>query len=509
MFESTLESLLSLSADPVQAGWQLRSLAEQAVDQGPLLLEELAVESQQLPTADPAIVGGLLRVIHSSLLAMGWPTIEGLDPTWIDQIEPALPPRTPNRFLLQQLYAMIRSEHALRSLQASIAERPPTQWVEAAQMLSPLMQRGDWPVASMYPTALDGLQHRSLASPLLDLASHSFRKGWVESHPAAERLPMLNHLLGEVVGRLGRFEEDPRSFGDDVESIQTKLAEAIALAVSLCDTLGLIGDPLSVGKLHQAMELRHRRVQTEAAGALASLDDDVGRKRLLELTAEPAARLRAIHYADELGFGELVKPEYRSDKATGEAEMALWLCQPQQMGVPPTSVEVIDSRRLLWPSFRDPIDVSLVRFEYNLGDRIYSNVGITGPTTYSCSADLANLPLDDIYAVYAGWYAEHPDIFSVASSQWNEAQLRVMHQLQRHLERVGYQEIRPALLGIFLEEQAGVFTAQRDATHCVVVTDGLETMDQPISGRQRPLSPEDLFNMYKGRKMLRTFNSNS
>jgi hypothetical protein len=269
----------------------------------------------------------------------------------------------------------------------------------------------------------------------------------------------------------------------------------------------LIGDPASIGKLNQAMELKHRRVQCEAAGALARLGDDLGKKRLLELTSDPAARLRAIHYADELGFGDSVEEQFRSDRATAEAEMALWLSQPQQMGVPPTAVEVLDARRVLWPSFHDPIDVILVRFEYNLGDRTFSNVGITGPVTFAMSADVANLPMDDIYAIYAGWHAEHPEIFSVSADQFNDAQLRVMGTFQKHLARLGYEEIQPALLGFFLDEQAGAFTATRDETRCVVITDGLETIDQPISGRLRPLSPEDLFNLYKGRKMLRTFNS--
>ncbi len=507
MFEETLPLLLGESADPVAAGWRLRELAQAAVGHGPQLIEELAADRQRLSTSDPAILGALLRVVHSSLLNMGWSTIEELDPNWIDHIESSLPPGTPNRFLMQQLYAMIRTETAIALLVDSLSERPPQQWMEAAQVLSPLMQRSDWPIASMYPASLDGLQYPALASPLLDLANHLYRSGSVPRHPAAERLAMLNHLLGEVVGRLSLFEENPRSFGDDVDTVQARLGEAVALAVSLCDTLGLIGDVSSVAKLNQAMELRHRRVQCEAAGALARLDDELGQKRLIELTAEPAARLRAIHYADELGLGELVEDQYRSDQATAEAEMALWLSQPQQMGVPPTAVEVIDSRRLLWPSFQDPVDVFLVRYEYNFGDRTYSNVGISGPATFSMSADVANLSLDDIYAIYAGWHADHPDIFAVASDQFNEAQSRLMDQFQRYLERLGYQQLKPALLGFFLDEQAGVFTASRDATQCVVVTDGLETIDQPTSGRLRPLMPEDLFHLYKGRKMLRTFNS--
>ena len=61
-----------------------------------------------------------------------------------------------------------------------------------------------------------------------------------------------------------------------------------------------------------------------------------------ELTAEPSARLRAIHYAHELGFADLVDDQYCTDTATAEAEMSLWLSQPQQMGIPPTAVEVVE-----------------------------------------------------------------------------------------------------------------------------------------------------------------------
>ena len=210
--------------------------------------------------------------------------------------------------------------------------------MEAAQVLSPLMQHSDWSIDVVYPALLDSLQHAALASPVLDLANYLFREGRAEVHPASDRLPMLNHLLGEVSGRLSLFEENPRAFGDDVETVQATLGEAVALAVSLCDTVGLIGDETSIGKLNQTIDLRHRRVQCEAAGALAKLGDDEGKKRLLALTEDPAARLRAIHYADEIGIGGQVKEDDRGEKATAEAEMALWLTQPQQMGVPPTSV---------------------------------------------------------------------------------------------------------------------------------------------------------------------------
>jgi len=504
--ESLLGQLLGPSADPVAAGYQLRQLAAGNAESGPQILVYLHTQSSLVSQSDPAILGGLLRVIHTLVLCDASRSLIRLDPAELVAVEASLPAETPNRFLLLHLLAMIRSGESLRCLVHHLRTSPPRRWVDAAQVLSPLMQHSDWPIQAVFPELLDCLQFPPLAAPLLDLANFLVRSGRMVDHPAQVRIESLNLLLGEVSHRLARFEEDPRSFGDDVESVQATLSEAVALAVSLCDAVAMIGDQSSLGKLHQTIELRHRRVQCEAAGALARLGEAMGKERLLQLAAEPAARLRAIAYAEELGFGDELNPSFLTPESTAEAELALWLSQPQQMSVPPSQVEVIDSRRLMWPSFNDPVDVFLVRFEYNFGDRSYSNVGITGPVSFALSADVADLPVDDIYAIYAGWHAEHSEIFTVPADLFNEAQKRVIDPFIVHLQHLGYDEIKPALLGFFLDEQAGVFTALRDQTRCVVVTDALETVDHPTAGRARPLSPDDLFNLFKGRKMLRTFN---
>jgi hypothetical protein len=507
LINDSLAELLGASADPVAAGYHLQQLAAAGPDTALPLALAMADQREQLSESDAAIVGALLRVLHTLMLRADRAQAVGiLDPAVVQQIETALPEQTPNRFLLLHLLAMNQTAASLALLVQSLKTNPPKKWVEAAQVISPLMQRQDWPVEAVFPELLDCLPYPSLAAPVLDLSNYLTREKRLSVHPGADQLAALNHLLGEVSQRLARFEENPREFGNDVESIQDTLSEAVALAVALCDAVALIGDESSIGKLNQAVELRHRRVQCEAAGALARLGVESGRKRLLELAAEPSARLRAIHYADELGFGELVDEQYRSDRATAEAELALWLTQPQQMGVPPTSIEVVDSRRMLWPSFHDPVDVFLVRFEYNFGDRQYSNVGLAGPAAFAMSADVADLAIDDIYAIYAGWHAEHEDIFSVPADQFNESQRRAVLPFQQYLERAGYESLKPELLGFFLDEQAAVFRGIRDGTECLVVTDGLETVDHPIAGRLRPLGPGDLFNLYKGRKMLRTFN---
>ncbi|ELP34293.1 HEAT repeat domain-containing protein [Rhodopirellula baltica] len=506
--EISFDPILAAGADPVQAGVALKKLAEDPNLDGPMLVAALAEEAARLMDADPAITGGLLRLIHLKTLRAEGDPLSKIEPAALGKIIESLSPEVSNRHLMLQLLAMRRTPESLGVLVTQLGQSPPKGWMAAAQILSPLMQHNDWSIDAVFPALLDSISEPSLAAPILDLAGHVTRTGLVHEHPAKGRIASLNALLGHVAGRLAKFEEDPRSFGTEVEQVQAVLGEAVALAVSLCDAIGLIGDESSIGELNKTLDLKHRRVQCEAAGALAKLGVDTGKERLAELAGEPAARLRAIAYADELELEDLIDEEHREPRAIAEAEMALWLTQPQQMGVPPTGVEVVDSRRMLWPSFEDPVDVFLVRFEYNFGERQYSNVGLTGPTVFAISCDVADFPPEDIYAIYAGWHADHPDIFTVPSKEFNEAQRRIVEPLQTYLERVGYEDVKVDRLGFFLDETAAVFTAVRNEKECVVVTDGLETIDLPTGGRLRPPQPEDLFHLYKGRKMLRTFNPN-
>lgn len=512
MLAEQLAALVSPQPDPVLAGSQLQQLASLEPQRLPELLQELHSQRSLLPHSDPAILGALLLLIQQlatreTIVGENLQRLRTIPPETIVDLLDALPGETLNRYRLLYLLAAARSNESLRLLALQLHQRPPQQWSQVAQVLSPLMQHNDWQTAAFFPPAIPALEHRSVAAPLLDLANYVSRHHQVTPHPATDYGAVLTKLLGEVVGRLGRFEDNPRAFGDTVDQVQSVLDEAVAIAVSLCDALGLIGSEEAIGKLNQAMELRHRRVQTEAAGALARLQQDHGRQRLLELVQEPAARLRVLAYADELGFADQVDDTYRTDIARAEAELALWLSQPHQMGVPPTRLEVIDSRLLYWPSYEQPIDCFLVRFEYDLGPRQYSNIGIVGPTVHAIAADLADLPIDDIYAVYAGWHVEHAEIFSVASEHWNAAQRRLAQPLIEVLDRQGFESIKPQSLGIFLGENALVVKAQRDDVEFVVITDGLETIDQPTAGRARPLQPIDLWHLYLGRKMLRTFNA--
>src|SRR5205814_2813380 len=114
----------------------------------------------------------------------------------------------------------------------------------------------------------------ALAAPVLDLANFLTREKLVPSHPATEVAAELVTLLGELVQTLLTLEERPTEFGDSPQELSRRVARGVALAVSLCDAIALIGEKSASGKLNQAMRVGHRRLRTEAAAALARLGDE-------------------------------------------------------------------------------------------------------------------------------------------------------------------------------------------------------------------------------------------
>ncbi len=86
------------------------------------------------------------------------------------------------------------------------------------------------------------------------------------------------------------MEEDPGKFGQQASEVQKILFDSVSLCVSLCHTLSLLDDDSCIGKLMQASELKHRRIRTEAAFALAKLNHPRGTDLLIELAADPASR---------------------------------------------------------------------------------------------------------------------------------------------------------------------------------------------------------------------------
>jgi hypothetical protein len=206
------------------------------------------------------------------------------------------------------------------------------------------------------------------------------------------------------------------------------LFDSISLCVSLCDTCALIGDTRAVPKLMQALQLKHRRIQVEAAYALAKLKVDEGHTQLVALASDPVSRTRSIAYCEELGLADQIAEEHRTSLAMAESQLVQWLSQVEQMGFPPTEMELVDQRTMLWPGYESPQECFLFRFTFATSHQPYSNLGIAGPVAKAFGSDLANLPIDDVFSIFVGWDIEHPEVIEkdanrLATSEQSQVEL--------------------------------------------------------------------------------------
>lgn len=423
------------------------------------------------------------------------------------------------------------SREELASLAGLLVDDPPQEEEDILLALTPLFQNPKLPVTALFPRLLDALSHPLLAAGVLDLANFVVRQKLVKEHPAAANSGQLVDLLGQLVGKLGTLtEQTPTAIGrpsqavrqdglgspsnkEDQQSIVDlgrQVAQSISLAVSLCDALALLGEQHAIGKLHQALDLGHRRLRTEAAAALARLQDKHGKTELLKLAAEPVARLRVLAYAKELDMEDKIPPEFRTPLARAEAELTVWLAEPTQFGLPPTRCELFDQRTQFWPGFSQSMECFLFRFTYALtvdeAERTYSNIGIAGPLAHAFTADLADLSPDDIYAAFAGWHAQHEDIREYEVSRLSKSEQMEVVRLERRLHDAGYREIKAQQMGYFFGEKALVAEASRESVAGIAIADFSDIAFFPLRNVRKALGPREAYSIYKGRKLLKTFN---
>jgi hypothetical protein len=212
-----------------------------------------------------------------------------------------------------------------------------------------------------------------------------------------------------------------------------------------------------------------------------------------------------LAYADELGKTSEVDQQYRTGPARAEAELALWLAQPSQMGVPPNACELVDQRTRHWPGYEQPVDCYLLRFMYLVDEIEFSNIGIAGPLTHAFSADLSDLPPDDIYAAFAGWQAVHDEITETDVDRLDERGRAAVARLERVLADEDYEKIEPQILGAFFGDEVLVATAMRGQMPGVAVVDSQRHAWWPRGANRRPIGLEEAYCIYKGRKLLEAF----
>src|SRR5207253_3246379 len=125
--------------------------------------------------------------------------------------------------------------------------------------------------------------------------------------------------------------------------------------------------------------------------ALARLHDEDGIDALVEIAAEPVVRNRALAYLEELHLIDRVDAKYCTDEARAQGDMAAWLAEPAQFGLPPQLLEIVDTRTQNWPGYQEPLSCCLWRYEYRLRGKMLAGIGITGPVTHAFNADLQDM----------------------------------------------------------------------------------------------------------------------
>lgn len=506
-----LQSLLQQLRDPSTESLSTSSLdiewlAESSDEEVQQVLEQL-LPSAGTRVAHERVLGGVFQRLRGWIRGRGDSPMSPELVAVMRQLYRELGGGRPSRYQLLQLLAAVRRPEALRAFAELMVQDPPLGRNEVALSIGPLFQSKSYDPAALFPTLWDAIGHLSVAAAVVDLCNYVTREGLVSEHPAAQRKGQLISLLGELVQRLSRLEEGSAVDDAELGQIARQVEDCVALAVALCDASALLGDTAAIGKLRQALDLRHRRLRTEAAGALARLGDESGRESLVVLASEPVCRLRVLAYAEELGLLDRVEPQHQTLAARAESDLALWLAQPGQMGIAPARLELIDQRHQFWPGFDDPIDCYLFRFTYPFPDHPFSNIGIAGPLTHAFSADLADLSPDDIYAAFAGWQGEHEEIFEVDVDDLDAASRVQVARLERRLRDAGYGAIEPVQLGFFFGERWLVTHAAFEGQPGVAAADFHAVLWYPSAGRLRPIGPHEAGCIYKGRKLLRSFNA--
>ena len=399
------------------------------------------------------------------------------------------------------------SDEAIQIWTDLICDDPPEHRLGIVLAFSPLMQREFLPMDEMLSQLVNNaVVHSQIAPAIFDLFNYYYRHEKIEIHPAEERTTELTELLGQLVGQLGKIEEG--NFPSDLGAgqINQLVSDSVALIVSLCDTFAQLEHEPAIGKLHQALQLRHRRVQTEAAAALARLGDEMGRSSLIALAEQPVSRLRVLAFAEELGFKDEISLELQGEIALAESHLAIWLSEPAQMGLAPSKIEFIESREMYWPSYEHPVHCYLFKYTYGSGEQSHSNIGVCGPMTHAFAADLQHLNHDEMYAAFAGWQTVHNEIYQISLGRAQQTFPNDWRRLLANLEAEGFDEFEPQTAASFFGELILIADATREGQSGTAIIEGERTSWFSHGNPSAPIDWQMAYAIWRGQHLLASFN---
>ncbi|MBX3417652.1 MAG: hypothetical protein KF851_08625 [Pirellulaceae bacterium] len=416
---------------------------------------------------------------------------------------------TPHEYNLRNgwLYwlAVVGTEGAMSQWRELMGHDPPECRAGIVWPFSPLLKREGVTSEQLLEILDLSMPYPAMVACAIDLINFRFREGLTLPHAGLGRVEGLANLMGVLAQQLAAVEEGKLPPDFSSEQVSRVVGDSVALLVSLCDTVALCDYRAAEGKLRQVTELRHRRLKVEAFSALARLGFDEGRDGLVGLAAEPSVRLRVLKYARELDLESKIDERYRSAEAMAASQLATWLAEPQQMGIAPSQVEVIDQRRQFWPGFDAPVECYLIRYEYGQAPQTFANVGIVGPMVYAFEHDISALSIDDCYAAFAGWQAAHEELYEVTMDEaWRVRGREIEWQLQRLRDRE-FEDVQPQFAARFFGDWVLVAKARHHENQGVAIVDEQEVtwyVDNAVS-----VDAQFAYLVYRGGRLLKMFNA--
>ncbi|HEV7281888.1 MAG TPA: HEAT repeat domain-containing protein [Pirellulaceae bacterium] len=483
-----------LDVDDDTAARRLRELADEIENSRVAAVIETAIERALATRESPHA----LRLWH-----LGAREGEAPGSLWRDAYARSLAAQ-PLRGHVLRLASRVRDEAALDLVVDLLANDPPAQPEQVDAALAEWFALPAKTLRTFVPRLTPALAHPACVAGVLDVMNWCIRAGHLDRHPASDRETILAQSLTAVVARLQEFAGSAVEEADAAARAR-EIERAVSLCVALIDALGWMKSERGRDALGEALLLPHRRIQTEAAAALARRGDPRGAERLAELALDPASRLRAKKYARELGLEERLPPQARGEIANYEAELAAWLAHPRAMGMAPTRMEFVARRKLPWAAAEQPVDYVLFRVEYRLGTAWYENLAFAGPTPFATSSDLMRLSIYDACALVMGTHAEHDSI-----RRWNvdPAELSRWTGALDRLAEEGLSLESPDFVADFFEERCliGEFLKEGQRGRAVLVRGETEVgYWLPLDDAPRPLTPEETFAIWQGRKFFVAF----
>ena len=221
-------------------------------------------------------------------------------------------------------------------------------------------------------------------------------------------LDMANGLvIGGVVDRHPFDTED--GHGRLMEWLSDQNTDHISYAHSATVAIPFVAADHRDALFQLALAHPAAQVRMEAAWAQAKLGDEAGTKRLRELCLDPSFSATAQRYLTELGHEDWIPESALEANFRAIAEMANWLTHPSEMGRPPDSIELFDTRELHWPPTNDTRRLWLVKYTYQKeGDSAPDvGVGMVGSVTFALFGEAtADLSAEDLYGLHCAWELE-------------------------------------------------------------------------------------------------------